>query len=106
VRVGIAVPRTVNTPTAQPPELSHALERSSEGIIELIRLGVARGGSIPAAAWQNFPIDLVHFLSYFRRSRGASSWTALHVSAPVGTSPADRSHGRAMAAEEAVARVG
>jgi uncharacterized damage-inducible protein DinB len=31
----------------------------------LIRLGVARGGAVPAAAWQNFPTDVVHLLSYF-----------------------------------------
>jgi len=45
--------------------LSRALSRSSEGIIALIRLGTARGGAVPPAAWQNFPTDLAHFLSYF-----------------------------------------
>jgi len=34
-------------------------------MIELIKLGGARGGNIPPADWQNFPTDLVHFLSYF-----------------------------------------
>ena len=34
-------------------------------MIALIRLGMARGGALPPAAWQNFPTDLVHFLSYF-----------------------------------------
>ena len=33
--------------------------------LRLIRLGVARGGVVPRAAWQNFPTDLPHFLSYF-----------------------------------------
>jgi uncharacterized damage-inducible protein DinB len=64
-RHGIVVPRTVNGRAVQPSELSSALARSSEGIIELIRLGVARGGVVPPAAWQNFPTDVAHFLSYF-----------------------------------------
>ena len=64
-RHGVAVPRTVDARTVSASQLLRALERSSEGIIELIKLGVARGGTIPAAAWQNFPTDLVHFLSYF-----------------------------------------
>jgi len=64
-RHGVAVPRTVDGRVVRPPELSRALARSSEGIIKLIRLGVARGGAVPPAAWQNFPTDVVHFLSYF-----------------------------------------
>jgi uncharacterized damage-inducible protein DinB len=64
-RHGVTVPRIVNARTATPLQLSRALERSSEGMIDLIRLGIARGGSIPPAAWQNFPTDLVHFLNYF-----------------------------------------
>ena len=62
---GVAVPRLVNARKVTPSQLSRALERSSEGMIELIRLGVARGGTSPPAAWQNFPTDLVHFLNYF-----------------------------------------
>lgn len=62
---GIAVPQTVDVRAVRPSELSRALARSSEGIISLIRLGAAHGGSVPAAAWQNFPTDLAHFLSYF-----------------------------------------
>lgn len=64
-RHGVVVPKTVPTRTVRPPELLRALARSSEGMIALIELGVARGGAIPPAAWQNFPTDLVHFLSYF-----------------------------------------
>jgi len=64
-RHGIVVPRTVDGRRVRPPELLRALSRSSEGIIGLIQLGVARGGAVPRAAWQNFPTDLVHFLSYF-----------------------------------------
>jgi uncharacterized damage-inducible protein DinB len=62
---GIVVPRTVDGRTVRPSELTRALARSSEGIVALIRLGIERGGSVPAAAWQNFPTDMVHFLNYF-----------------------------------------
>ena len=64
-RHGIAVPRAVDARVVRPKQLSRALSRSSAGIIALIRLGMARGGRVPPAAWQNFPTDLVHFLSYF-----------------------------------------
>ena len=64
-RHGIVVPATVDGRTVRPAELRRALARSSAGFIELIRLGLTRGGAIPPAAWQNFPTDLVHFLSYF-----------------------------------------
>lgn len=64
-RHGVVVPKTVNARVVQPSGLVRALARSSKGMIALIDLGVARGGTIPPAAWQNFPTDLVHFLSYF-----------------------------------------
>ena len=64
-RHGVAVPRTVEAQTVKPSGLCRALERSSKGIIDVIELGAARGGTIPAATWQNFPTDLVHFLNYF-----------------------------------------
>jgi uncharacterized damage-inducible protein DinB len=64
-RHGIVVPHTVNSRTVTRSELLRALEGSSKGIVELIKLGVAQGGAVPPAAWQNFPTDLVHFLSYF-----------------------------------------
>jgi uncharacterized damage-inducible protein DinB len=62
---GIEVPASVDGRTVRPAELKRALKRSSEGMIALIRLGVARGGSVPSSAWQNFPTDLTHFLTYF-----------------------------------------
>ena len=64
-RHGVAVPKSVDGRTVRPSELKRALERSSRGMIELIRLGLSRDGAIPPADWQNFPTDLVHFLSYF-----------------------------------------
>ncbi len=62
---GVAVPNTVDARVVRPSELTRALARSSKGIIALMRLGIARGGTIPPAAWQNFPTDMVHFLNYF-----------------------------------------
>lgn len=64
-RKGVVVPKTVNVRTVRPAELLRALARSSEGMVALIELGIARGGAIPPAAWQNFPTDLAHFVSYF-----------------------------------------
>lgn len=64
-RHGIVVPSAVDGRLVRRADLLRALSRSSEGIIDLIRLGAARGGAVPRAAWQNFPTDLVHFLSYF-----------------------------------------
>jgi uncharacterized damage-inducible protein DinB len=64
-RHGITAPQAVDGRTVKPAELLRALERSSDGIVEVIRLGIERGGAIPAAAWQNFPTDLVHVLNYF-----------------------------------------
>ncbi len=62
---GVPTPRTVDRRRVRPPQLLRALSRSSTGIIRLLELGAARGGTVPRATWQNFPTDLVHFLSYF-----------------------------------------
>jgi uncharacterized damage-inducible protein DinB len=64
-RHGIVVPKPVDGRRVRPAELARALARSSEGIVDLIHLGMDRGGAVPPAAWQNFPTDLPHFLSYF-----------------------------------------
>lgn len=61
----IVVPRSVDGRVVRPSELLRALPRSSDGMVALIRLAAAQGGAVPAAAWQNFPTDVVHFLSYF-----------------------------------------
>lgn len=62
---GVKVPARVNFRTVRPPELLRALERSNEGMVALIQLGLEHGGSVPPAHWQNFPTDLTHFLNYF-----------------------------------------
>src|SRR6266850_6721748 len=64
-RHGLAIPRTVDPRRVRASELLRALSRSSDGIIRLLRLGIARGGVVPPAAWQNFPTDVVHVLNYF-----------------------------------------
>jgi uncharacterized damage-inducible protein DinB len=64
-RHGVKVPASVDLRNVTRSDLKRALGRSSRGIIELMRLGASRGGSVPSAAWQNFPTDLATFLSYF-----------------------------------------
>lgn len=61
----IRPPRLLDRRRATPGELVRALDRSSEGIVALIRLGGASGGKVPRATWQNFPTDLAHFVAYF-----------------------------------------
>ena len=69
-RHGVKVPPLVDLRRVRPKELVRALARSSRGIIALIELGIARGGRVPRATWQNFPTDLEHFLSYFAAHEG------------------------------------
>ena len=69
-RHGVKAPRRVDPRRVRPPELVEALSRSSEGMVQLIQLGVARDGRVPRATWQNFPTDLDHFLSYFAAHEG------------------------------------
>ena len=66
---GIVPPRRVDMRRVRAAELLRALSRSSKGIIRLLELGIAQGGSVPRAAWQNFPTDVVHFLNYLWRTR-------------------------------------
>ncbi len=67
---GVKVPRLVDLRRVRPAELVKALSRSSDGMIRLIELGVANGGRVPRAKWQNFPTDMEHFLSYFAAHEG------------------------------------
>ena len=69
-RHGITVPRLVDLRSVRQAALVKELSRSSQGMIELIRLGVANGGRVPRATWQNFPTDLDHFLAYFAAHEG------------------------------------
>lgn len=67
---GVKVPRRVDLRRVRPPELVKALSRSNDGMVRLIELGMAHGGRVPRAAWQNFPTDLPHFLGYFAAHEG------------------------------------
>lgn len=71
-RHGIGVPKRVSLQTVTREELLPALERSSRGILELLELGIDRGGRIPASgvAWVNLPVDVVHVLAYFVAHEG------------------------------------
>ena len=67
---GVKVPRLVDLRRVRRDQLVKAMSRSSKGMIELIELGVANGGRVPRATWQNFPTDMEHFLSYFAAHEG------------------------------------
>jgi uncharacterized damage-inducible protein DinB len=69
---GIRTPESVSRHTVTPRELVPALERSSNGIVELLQLGIDRGGRIPApgVAWVNLPVDVVHVLAYLVAHEG------------------------------------
>jgi uncharacterized damage-inducible protein DinB len=67
---GVTVPALVDLRRVRPKQLLLALSRSSKGMIGLIELGIANGGHVPRATWQNFPTDLEHFLSYFAAHEG------------------------------------
>ena len=70
---GIAVPRSVDRHKVKPEALIPALQRSSTGILSLLKLGCDQGGSIPATkayAWRNLPLDVGHVLCYFVAHEG------------------------------------
>ncbi len=56
---GIAAPPGVDRHRVTRRQLLPALERSSQGIVELLELGLDRGGSLAG-----FPPDIVHFMAY------------------------------------------
>lgn len=67
---GVEVPRLVDLRRVRPAQLVKALSRSGDGMVSLIELGIANGGRVPRATWQNFPTDMEHFLSYFAAHEG------------------------------------
>jgi uncharacterized damage-inducible protein DinB len=68
----IRVPKHVSRYAVTRRELLAALERSSRGIVELLDLGIGRGGRIPAAGvpWINLPLDVAHVLAYLVAHEG------------------------------------
>jgi uncharacterized damage-inducible protein DinB len=70
---GIAVPRSIDRYKVKPAALIPALQRSSAGIMGLLKFGCDQGGSIPATkayAWRNLPLDVGHVLCYFVAHEG------------------------------------
>lgn len=70
---GLSVPRSVDRYRVKPEDLIPALERSSTGILSLLKLGCDRGGRIPATSayvWRNLPLDVGHVLGYFVAHEG------------------------------------
>jgi hypothetical protein len=70
---GIAVPQAVNRHKVGRKQLIPALDRSSRGILSLLKLGCDRGGAIPATSsyiWRNLPLDVGHVLTYFVAHEG------------------------------------
>ena len=57
---GVTVPKSVNRHSVTRRQLVRALGRSNDAMIRMLELGLARGGKVPG-----FPLDVVHFLSYF-----------------------------------------
>ena len=83
-RHGVKVPGRVDLRRVRPKELLLALSRSNKGMIGLIELGIANGGRVPRATWQNFPTDLEHFLSYFAAHEGHHRGQLLMVARQLG----------------------
>jgi uncharacterized damage-inducible protein DinB len=70
---GVAVPGSVDRYKMKPRNLIPALDRSGTGILNLLKLGCDRGGTIPASSsyvWRNLPLDVGHVLGYFIAHEG------------------------------------
>lgn len=66
--LGIPVPVQVDRRLVSKADLTRALRRSAAAIQDLLRLGCAHGGQIPATAayrWRNLALDVGHVLTYF-----------------------------------------
>jgi uncharacterized damage-inducible protein DinB len=65
---GLSVPKSVDRHKVKPKDLIPALERSGNGMLNLLKFGCGQGGSIPpspAYVWRNLPLDVGHVLTYF-----------------------------------------
>ena len=70
---GIAVPPGVNRHRVRRDELLKALAASGRGIASLLRMGLDRGGELPATrayVFRNLPLDVGHVLTYFVAHEG------------------------------------
>jgi hypothetical protein len=67
------VPRSVDRFKVKPEDLVPALERSSAGILGLLKFGCDQGGIIPDSSsyvWRNLPLDVGHVMGYFVAHEG------------------------------------
>ena len=65
---GIPVPVRVDHWTVSRRQLVAALKHSSRGMLALMRLALAEGGTLPSSrayVWRNLPLDVGHVLTYF-----------------------------------------
>jgi len=65
---GIAAPDRVDQRRVGRRQLIAALKRSSEGIEDLLRLGLVSAGHVPPSkgyVWRNLSLDVGHVLTYF-----------------------------------------
>lgn len=65
---GILEPQQVDRRKVAQKALLTALGRSSRGMIQLLSLGLDRGGVLPNSSryvWRNLPLDVPHVLTYF-----------------------------------------
>jgi len=70
---GITVPASVDRHKVGPKQLIPALNRSSRGMISLLKLGLDHGGTLPSSSayvWKNLPLDVAHVLTYFVAHEG------------------------------------
>jgi uncharacterized damage-inducible protein DinB len=70
---GIVVPTSVDRYKLKSKDLIPALQRSSAGILKLLKFGIEHGGTIPATSsyvWRNLPLDVGHVLGYFIAHEG------------------------------------
>jgi uncharacterized damage-inducible protein DinB len=71
--LGIRVPEQVDRRVVRKADLVRALHHSTAAIQDLLRLGCAQGGRIPATAayaWRNLALDVGHVLTYFVAHEG------------------------------------
>jgi len=62
---GLKPPKNVARRQVSRAELLRALKRSSRRIIELLTIGLERGGELKAhIPWANIPPDVIHFMTY------------------------------------------
>jgi uncharacterized damage-inducible protein DinB len=61
----IKIPKSVDRRRVSRKALLRALNRSSQGVVELLNAGLDRGGALNInITWSNIPSDVTHFMTY------------------------------------------